>query len=431
MPTHGQMRTLLPPRCPILLLSMYGADEFAEPDAPAEGLLMTRRRGFGELERRTGANGVAYRARYAMPDGTRHSRNFRTKMDAEAWLAHERSLIDRDEWAPPKERKVAEARRAREQSLSTVELFAARYVAERGLRPTTVRSYEALLESRILPYFGSVPLRDVTLSEIKAWRRTLDPTKASSNAAAYRLLRSILQAAEEEELIDRVPPKIRGASNAPVKQTVIPATLDEIAIIVDEMPDRLKLLIVLAAFVGLREGELLELRRSDVDAFSGRISVTRKVDKDADPSVRGACPECGRHISTPKTKSGVRVVHVPPPFLPMLQRHLREFTAQGGKGLLFPGDRTDHMSVRFVMDRYRPARKKAGRPDLTIHHLRHTALTVAGQHGATAAELQARAGHASQAAMAIYQHATLDRDKELARKIGETYDAWRAARESE
>ena len=86
------------------------------------------------------------------------------------------------------------------------------------------------------------------------------------------------------------------------------------------------------------------------------------------------------------------------------------------------------MSVRYLMDRYRLAREKAGRPDLTIHHLRHTALTLAGQHGATAAELQARAGHASQAAMAIYQHATMDRDRSLAEKIGTTYDAWRERR---
>jgi hypothetical protein len=42
-----------------------------------------------------------------------------------------------------------------------------------------------------------MPLRDVTLTEIKAWRRTLDPKTAFSNAAAYRLLRSILQAAQE------------------------------------------------------------------------------------------------------------------------------------------------------------------------------------------------------------------------------------------
>ena len=392
---------------------------------------MARRRGFGELERRTGPTGASYRARYAMPDGTRHSRNFRTKMDAEAWLVNERSLIDRDEWTPPKSRKVAEARRAREQAMSTVQVFAERYVAERGLRPTTVRSYEALLENRILPYFGAMPLRDVTLSEVKAWRRTLDPSTESSNAAAYRLLRSILQAAEEEELIDRAPPKIRGAGTSAVKRTAIPATLDEIATIVDAMPEHLKLFIILAAFVGLREGELLELRRSDIDGLTGRINVTRKVDKEANPSIRGACPECGRPISSPKTRSGVRTVHVPPPFLPMLQRHLLEHTAEGSNGLLFPGDRTDHMSVRYLMDRYRPAREKAGRPDLTIHHLRHTALTIAGQHGATGAELQARAGHASQAAMAIYQHATLDRDKALAEKIGATYDAWRASRRSE
>jgi integrase len=108
----------------------------------------------------------------------------------------------------------------------------------------------------------------------------------------------------------------------------------------------------------------------------------------------------------------------------MLRQHLLEHTAEGSNGLLFPGDRTDHMSVRYLMDRYCPAREKAGRPDLTIHHLRHTALTIAGQHGATAAELQARAGHASQAAMAIYQHATLDRDRRLADQIGDTYTAW-------
>jgi integrase len=359
-----------------------------------------------------------------MPDGTRYSRSFGTKMDAEAWLATERSLIDREEWSPPAARRMAAERRARDAVRNTVGTFAKRYLVERDLRPTTVRTYQTLLDSRILPYFGEMPLRDVTLSEVKKWRASLDPETGSSNAAAYRLLRSVLQSAEEEELIDRAPPKIRGAGTARVKQVAVPATFDEIAVVVDAMPNHLKLFIVLAAFVGFREGELLELRRSDVDGNTGRINVTRKVDKEADKSIRGACPECGRPISAPKTPSGLRTVHVPPPFLPMLQQHLVEHAAEGSSGLLFPGDRTDHMSVRYLMDRFRPARAAAGRSDLTIHHLRHTALTLAGQHGATAAELQARAGHASQAAMAIYQHATADRDRTLAEQIGQTYTAW-------
>lgn len=386
---------------------------------------MARRRGFGEVERRVSAAGkVTYRARYAMPDGTRHTRTLGTKMDAEAWLAAERTLIDREEWTSPRARREADAKRRAEAAANTVAGFAQRYVAERDLRPTTRRGYLQLLETRILPYFGEMPLIEVSLSEIKRWRAALDPATESTNAAAYRLLRSMLQSAEEEELIDRAPPKIRGAGSVRVKRVARPATLDELETIVDAMPERLHLLIVLAAFVGLREGELLELRRGDVDGVIGRIDVSRKVDKEVIEGTKQTCPACGRGISAPKTASGTRTVHVPPPFLPLLQRHLLEHCAAGPDGLLFPGDRADHMSVRYLMDRYRSARAAAGRPDLTIHHLRHTALTMAGQHGATAAELQARAGHASQGAMAIYQHATLDRDRSLAEKIGATYENW-------
>jgi integrase len=246
---------------------------------------MGRRRGFGELERRVSAKSeVTYRARYAMPDGTRYSRTLGTKMDAEAWLATERSLIDRDVWSPPAARKAAEERRQREASYNTVKTFGERYLKERGLRPNTVRNYERLLAARINPYFGEMPLRSVTLSEIKAWRASLDPKTGASNAAAYRLLRSLLQAAEEDELIDRAPPKIRGASSATVSRVAVPATFDEIAVIADAMPERLKVLIVLAAFVGLRQGELLELRRSDVDGVTGRINVSRKSTRTSFPA---------------------------------------------------------------------------------------------------------------------------------------------------
>jgi len=369
---------------------------------------------------------MTYRARYMMPNGTRYSRTLGTKIDAETWLAAERALIDRQEWMPPPARVAEAARKEAAAAAHTVAAYAERYLTDpgRALRPSTVRGYRQVLNTRILPRFGDVPLAEVKLTDIRGWRGQLDPETPAANAAAYRLLRSLLQGAEEDELIDRAPPKIRGASTARPRRVAKPATLDELATIVDHMPERLKLLILLGAFVGLREGELLELRRVDVDGATGRISITRKIEKDVDRAASGACPDCGRVIGPPKTPSSTRVVHMPHPLLPVLQQHLLEHTAPGPDGLLFPGDRTDHMSVRYLLDRYRPARQAAGRPDLTIHHLRHTALTLAGQHGATAAELQARAGHASQAAMAIYQHGTADRDRMLADAIGRTYDAW-------
>lgn len=66
---------------------------------------------------------------------------------------------------------------------------------------------------------------------------------------------------------------------------------------------------------------------------------------------------------------------------------------------------------------FRRARAVAGRPDLRWHDLRHTGSTMAAQAGATLAELMNRLGHSDVRAALIYQHATAERDAELARKL--------------
>jgi hypothetical protein len=110
---------------------------------------MVRRRGFGEVERRSGPAGVTYRARYTMPDGTRYSRTVGTKLDAEAWLMHERTLIDQDAWTPPTVRKVAEQRRQAQASYNTVGRYAERYLRERQLRPHATLDRDKALAERI------------------------------------------------------------------------------------------------------------------------------------------------------------------------------------------------------------------------------------------------------------------------------------------
>lgn len=113
---------------------------------------MAGRRGFGEVERRVSATGrVTHRARYAMPDGTRHSRTLTTKLNAEAWLVAERLLIDREEWTPPATGQAAESKRRAATASDTVGSFAERFLNERGLRPTTQRNYRLLLKGRSFP----------------------------------------------------------------------------------------------------------------------------------------------------------------------------------------------------------------------------------------------------------------------------------------
>ena len=73
---------------------------------------------------------------------------------------------------------------------------------------------------------------------------------------------------------------------------------------------------------------------------------------------------------------------------------------------------------RYVFNaEFRAARAAVGLDQLHVHDLRHSALTLAAATGATVAELQALAGHASPQAAMRYQHATMQRARALAEAV--------------
>ena len=167
------------------------------------------------------------------------------------------------------------------------------------------------------------------------------------------------------------------------------------------MPERLRLLVLMAAWCGLRFGELTELRRSDVDLRRGVIVVERGVVR-----LRGGV----RHVDTPKSEAGEREVHIPPHLVPLVRAHPAADITGGRDGLLFPGKDGRQLASSSFYGRapgtkdkktgrtlsawgFYAARATAGRPDLRLHDLWHTAGTSATQAGATLAEVMAILGH--------------------------------------
>lgn len=63
---------------------------------------------------------------------------------------------------------------------------------------------------------------------------------------------------------------------------------------------------------------------------------------------------------------------------------------------------------------WQKARKAVGRPDLTLHDLRHTGLTWSAATGAPIRELMRRGGHASLRAAVRYQRAAEESNRALA-----------------
>jgi integrase len=210
-------------------------------------------------------------------------------------------------------------------------------------------------------------------------------------------------------LITANPCHIRGAGNAKRVHQIKRATLNDLEVLVAAIPRRYRPMALIAAWCGLRFGELTELRRSDVDLTNQVIHVRRAVVR-ADRQVI---------VGTPKSAAGIRSVAIPPHLIPPIAAHLTAMI-NGRDGLLFPAaDGQSHLAPATLYRVYYPARVAAGRPDLRFHDLRHTGAVLAATTGATLAELMARLGHSTAGAAMRYQHAAQDLDRIIAKQLSD------------
>ena len=359
-----------------------------------------RKRGFGSIRRLPSKR---WQAMYTGPDGAWHKgpSTFDTSQDAEAWLTDERRLISSGGWT----RATSRASRAKASRALTFGQYAERWITERELKPRTRAHYQSLLAHQILPRFGEVPLREITSEEVRTWHASLDPSKRTLRSHAYGLVRTIFATAVADEKVLANPCHIKGASNVKRAKKIQPATLSELETLVAALPHRYRLMALLASWCALRFGELVELRRKDIDLTNGVIRVRR-----------GAVRADGQVvIGTPKSEAGIRDVAIPPHLMPLVREHLTTAVQGGRDRLLFPA--ADGVSTLAPSTLYRVfyrARDAAGRPDLRWHDLRHTGAVLAAQTGATLAELMSRLGHSTPQAALRYQHVAQGRDAQIA-----------------
>jgi integrase len=358
------------------------------------------RRRFGNVRRLPSRH---WQARYTGPDGATHKApfTFDTKGDAETWLAMRQSEIVREVWSTPNEPKAS--------PVSFAE-YASAWLSHRpDLKPRTQAHYWHLLDRYLIPAFGEYALPLIDAGSVRSWFAafTAGPT---IRAHAYSLLKSILGTAVSDDLIPANPCRIRGGGQSKRVRKIRPATLEELDALVAALPDRYRAIVLIAAWCGLRYGELAELRRGDLDVTTGVIHVRRAV-----ISTRAT----GTVIGTPKSDAGVRDVTIPPHLLPMVKGHLQRYVGPGKNALLFPARSDGNMTESALYKVYMPAREAAGRPDLRFHDLRHTGATMAAATGASLAELMARLGHSTPGAAMRYQHAAQDRDRVIAELLSE------------
>lgn len=373
---------------------------------------MRTRRGFGTVRRLPSKR---WQASYIGPDDQRHAApsTFDTRMDAEAWLAGERKLIDAPDWTAPNERRLPTPPTQADPKIP-LRVFAASWLSRAELRPLTRRDYDSLLRNHILAPLGEVPLQDLSRAAVRAWYAGLPRDRPRARSKAIQLLHTILNAAIDSEHIETNTAALgrRSAARPKRAKKIRPLTVEQVREIAEAMPDHLRLAVLLGCWCALRYGELAELRRKDVHLDEGVLRIERAVIR-----VKG------QYLATrPKTDAGIRDVHVPSFLVPELQHHLDAHVGRSPDSLLFAAPSGQHLHSSTFARHFGKAAAGVGRPDATPHYLRHTGASLATSAGATTADVMARLGHTTPTMAMVYQHSLSGADARVAQALSQLAD---------
>ena len=347
-----------------------------------------------------------YRVRVVDPGSGRRLSvgTFATKSEADRAYAKVVTEQDRGAWVRPSEGRTTLGEYA--------PTWLETRLTSRGepLRPRVRELYECQLRRHILPVLGTIPLAKLTTARVRSWHADLlaNGPGASTAAKCYRLLRAILTTAVEDGLIAANPCTIKGAGVEPAEERAVP-TLAEVYALADAVHPRYRALVLMAAFAGLRRGELFGLTRRSIDPLHRTVTVAiqRQEDRHGQPLV-----------GAPKTDAARRTIVLPNALLAEIEEHLAVWAAPGPDGCVFLGAKGGPLRPQVWQAAWVQARRSLGLDDLHFHDLRHVAGTLAASTGAGTKELMYRLGHASPQAALRYQHATRERDTAIADAMG-------------
>jgi integrase len=355
-----------------------------------------KRRRFGYVRKLPSGR---FQASFIGPSGLRQTApgTFRTKTDADRWLSAVEADILRGAWLNE------------DLGREPFGNYARRWLRDHPrIGPRYRETCERNLRLHLVP-LHDVPLRALTPAVVREWYSSALRGRGGriSIQQAYRFLRAVMNTAVRDGAIVKNPCQIAGAGSDRAKERPV-ASPAEVVALVEATTPRYRAAVLLAAWCGLRRGEVLGLRRDDVDLVAGCVIVRRnRVEL---LSTRTSFD------AEPKTDAGKRTVALPPHVLPVLAEHMASWAGPdrvfvGRDGCPMRGD-----AMRQAFDR---ARRKAGMPGFRFHDLRHTGQTLAAATGATVKDLMRRLGHASPAASYRYLHAVDGRDAEIASALSE------------
>lgn len=158
------------------------------------------------------------------------------------------------------------------------------------LKNSTFEKYQSIIELRLLPTFQNIPITEIKTSDIKLWLLDIEDVGGKSKRTYMGVIKGIFDEALYDELIEKNPvsrirlPKV-------TKSIIYPFTPDEVKNILQtaEMVNY-KNYLNIAFFTGMRSGEIIGLKKEDIDLKNKILQIRRTRSRfgETTPKTRGS-----------------------------------------------------------------------------------------------------------------------------------------------
>jgi integrase len=310
-----------------------------------------------------------------------------------------------------------------------------------NVRENTASGYRVAVRVHLIPGIGAHRLEKLTPEHIEKLTRKMQEngSKPATAHQAHRTLRTALNEAMRRGHLGRNPASLAKAPRLE-EEEVEPYSVEEVQrlLIAAAGLPRNGARWAVALALGLRQGEALGLKWSDVDLTTGTLFVRRSRLR---PRWQHGCTEpCGRKFgghcpdrrslraeaAETKSRAGRRRIGLPEQLVSLLQQHKKDQEADGEKAgqlwtegdWVFAGPTGSPLNPRTDWTEWKRLVGAAGLRDGRLHDARHTAATVLLILEVAERAVMGIMGWSNSAMAKRYQHITEQVRRDVAKRVG-------------
>jgi integrase len=297
------------------------------------------------------------------------------------------------------------------------------HVARPSVRPTTYAKYETFVRMYLKPGVGGKRLSRLTPADVRLFlgRQREAGVSPARLQAMHSVLRAALEHAMREDLVLRNVARLVRVPT-PSRRTFVAWTVkDTLAFLAACRADALAPAFVLLIALGLRRGEVLGLRWTDVDLDGRSLQVRQQLQRS----------EGRLQLVAVKTQRSNRALPLPDLCVRALRKRRSEQAtdrmAAGASwqdtGLVFTTHHGTPVEPRNLARSFHRISEGAGVPRIRVHDLRHMCSSFLAAEGVPARTIMEILGHSQIAVtMNVYTHVTSEEQRQAMKLMDQLLD---------